>query len=109
MDLVEAHEALHRCHFLVLFKNPFRLPRSSAGSHSFSPSSQQSKLYTTDSLARAVSGFATVILVLLILSSVIMMSIGILGVYLSKVYDEIKSRQLYVIGARLPQNPASSM
>ena len=49
------------------------------------------------------------ILVLLILSSVIMMSIGILGVYLSKVYDEIKSRQLYVIGARLPQNPASSM
>ena len=47
----------------------------------------------------AVSGFTTVILVLLFLSSVIMMSIGILGIYLSKVYDEIKSRPLYVIQA----------
>lgn len=45
----------------------------------------------------AVSGFTTVILVLLILSSVIMISMGILGLYLSKVFDEVKKRPIYII------------
>ena len=45
----------------------------------------------------AVSGFTTVILVLLLLCSIIMISIGILGIYLSKVYDEVKRRPIYVI------------
>lgn len=45
----------------------------------------------------AISGFTTVILAILIFSSVIMISIGILGVYLSKVYDEVKNRPNYII------------
>ncbi len=45
----------------------------------------------------AISGFTTVILVLLMLCSIIMISMGILGVYLSKVYNEVKNRPLYVI------------
>ena len=45
----------------------------------------------------AVSGFTTVILVVLILCSIIMISMGILGIYLSKVYNEVKNRPIYVI------------
>lgn len=45
----------------------------------------------------AVSGFTTVILVVLIMSSIIMISMGILGIYLSKVYNEVKNRPIYVI------------
>jgi len=45
----------------------------------------------------AVSGFTTVILVILLLCSIIMISIGILGVYLSKIYDEVKNRPAYII------------
>lgn len=45
----------------------------------------------------AVSGFTTVILIVLILSSIIMISMGILGIYLSKVYDEVKNRPIFVI------------
>jgi dolichol-phosphate mannosyltransferase len=45
----------------------------------------------------AVSGFTTVILIILILSSFIMIGIGILGIYLSKIYDEIKGRPICII------------
>ena len=45
----------------------------------------------------AVSGFTTVILIILILSSIIMLSIGILGLYLSKIFDEVKTRPVYII------------
>jgi dolichol-phosphate mannosyltransferase len=54
----------------------------------------------------AVSGFTTVILVVLILSSIIMISMGILGIYLSKVYNEVKNRPIYVIEA--PKNARNS-
>jgi glycosyltransferase involved in cell wall biosynthesis len=45
----------------------------------------------------AVSGFTTVILATLIMSSFIMIGLGIVGMYLSKIYDEVKDRPLYVI------------
>lgn len=45
----------------------------------------------------AVEGFTTVILLLLIMGSVIMFSLGIIGLYLSKIYEEIKSRPRYII------------
>jgi dolichol-phosphate mannosyltransferase len=48
----------------------------------------------------AVSGFTTVILVILMMSSFIMISMGILGMYLAKVYDEVKSRPIYVLEER---------
>lgn len=51
----------------------------------------------------AVSGFSTVILLLLITGAMIMMSLGIIGAYISRIYDEIKGRPKYVIAERTPQ------
>ena len=45
----------------------------------------------------AVSGFTTVILVILILCSIIMISNGIIGMYIAKIYLEIKKRPNYII------------
>jgi len=45
----------------------------------------------------AVNGFTTVILIILILCSIIMLSMGILGIYLAKIYNEVKNRPLYVV------------
>ena len=45
----------------------------------------------------AVSGFTTTIGTLLILGSFIMISLGIIGEYIAKIYDEIKARPAYLI------------
>ncbi|HOP47970.1 MAG TPA: glycosyltransferase family 2 protein [Desulfobacteraceae bacterium] len=45
----------------------------------------------------AVSGFTTVILVVLIMSSIVMISMGVLGIYLSKIYDEVKNRPISIV------------
>jgi len=46
---------------------------------------------------QAVEGFTTVILLLLIIGSLIMVSLGIIGYYISKIYEEIKSRPRYIV------------
>jgi hypothetical protein len=46
---------------------------------------------------RAVSGFATTIITLLVVGSFIMISLGIIGEYLAKIYDEIKARPAYLV------------
>ena len=46
---------------------------------------------------RAVSGFATTIMTLLFLGSLIMISLGIIGEYIAKIYDEIKARPSYLV------------
>lgn len=45
----------------------------------------------------AVEGFSTVILLLLFIGSMIMISLGIIGYYLEKMYDELKHRPRYII------------
>jgi glycosyltransferase involved in cell wall biosynthesis len=45
----------------------------------------------------AVSGFATLIITLLLIGSFIMISLGIVGEYIAKIYDEIKARPVYLI------------
>lgn len=45
----------------------------------------------------SVEGFTTVILLLLIIGSMIMISLGIIGYYLSKIYEEIKGRPRYLV------------
>ena len=45
----------------------------------------------------AVSGFTTVILLQLIIGSLLMIGIGLIGEYISKIYDEIKNRPRYII------------
>ena len=45
----------------------------------------------------ALGGFTTVILLLLFASSIIMISLGIIGYYIARVYDELKGRPRYII------------
>jgi len=45
----------------------------------------------------AVSGFSTVILLMLITGAMLMLSIGIIGVYVARIYDEVKQRPRYVV------------
>jgi glycosyltransferase involved in cell wall biosynthesis len=53
------------------------------------------------SQGRAVSGFTTTIITLLILGSFIMISLGIIGEYIAKIYDEIKHRPAYLVESSL--------
>lgn len=48
-------------------------------------------------MGNAKPGFTTVILILLFSSSVIMMSLGIIGFYIARIYEEIKGRPKYII------------
>ena len=63
---------------------------------------------------RAVEGFTTVILLILAIGAVLMISLGIIGQYLAKIYDELKGRPRYLIGRKLridtplPQQPATT-
>jgi glycosyltransferase involved in cell wall biosynthesis len=45
----------------------------------------------------AVSGFSTVIILLLSMGSIIMMSLGIIGLYISRIFDEVKRRPKYIV------------
>lgn len=45
----------------------------------------------------AIEGFTTVILLILFIGSLIMVSLGIIGYYISKMYEEIKCRPRYII------------
>lgn len=45
----------------------------------------------------AVAGFTTVILLLLIIGSVVLLSIGVIGEYVAQIYHEVKRRPLYVV------------
>ena len=45
----------------------------------------------------ALGGFTTVILLLLFIGSMLMISLGIIGFYLARIYDEIKGRPRYII------------
>jgi glycosyltransferase involved in cell wall biosynthesis len=46
---------------------------------------------------RAFTGFTTVILLELIVASLLMISLGIIGEYLARIYEEVKGRPRYVI------------
>lgn len=48
-------------------------------------------------MGTAADGFSTVILLLLIIGSILMLGIGIVGYYMSKIYEEIKQRPRYII------------
>lgn len=50
---------------------------------------------------RAVEGFTTVIISILLVGGVITLSLGIIGEYLARVFEEVKARPQYVISERL--------
>lgn len=52
-------------------------------------------------LGHAVAGFTTVILLILIIGSLIMISLGIIGIYISKIYEEVKNRPRYIISKKI--------
>jgi len=49
----------------------------------------------------AAEGFTTVIVLQCFTSSIVMISLGIIGYYISKIYDEIKGRPRYVISEEI--------
>lgn len=58
-------------------------------------------------LGTAVEGFTTVILLLLIVGGCIMLSLGIIGHYLARIYEEVKGRPKYIISKvtdNVPEN-----
>lgn len=46
---------------------------------------------------RALEGFTTIIILLLIVGSILMISLGIIGYYLAKIYDEVRARPRYIV------------
>lgn len=50
---------------------------------------------------QAVSGFATIIITLLLIGSFIMISLGIIGEYVAKIYEEVKARPPYLLRAKV--------
>ncbi len=46
---------------------------------------------------QAVSGFTTVIILLLFIGSVLMLSLGIIGIYISRIFEEVKRRPVFVV------------
>jgi glycosyltransferase involved in cell wall biosynthesis len=48
-------------------------------------------------VGRAFTGFATVILLELIIGSLLMISLGIIGEYLARIYEEVKGRPRYLV------------
>lgn len=45
----------------------------------------------------AIGGFTTVILLLLIIGSCLMISLGMIGMYIARIYNEVKGRPRYII------------
>lgn len=49
----------------------------------------------------AVEGFTTVILLILMIGSIIMISLGIIGYYIARIYEETKRRPKYIISRKI--------
>jgi dolichol-phosphate mannosyltransferase len=46
---------------------------------------------------QSLEGFTTVILLLLFIGSILMFSLGVIGYYIAKIYEEVKRRPRYII------------
>ncbi|MDC7290849.1 glycosyltransferase [Blautia schinkii] len=46
---------------------------------------------------KAVAGYTTTIMVILLIGSAMMMSLGIIGYYIAKIYEEVKRRPRYIV------------
>jgi glycosyltransferase involved in cell wall biosynthesis len=53
--------------------------------------------FVTWARGHAVTGFSTVILLLLMVGSLLMISLGLIGLYLARIYDEVKGRPRFVV------------
>ena len=48
-------------------------------------------------MGNSVEGFTTVILLILIIGGFLMLSLGIIGHYIARIYEEVKGRPKYII------------
>lgn len=55
-------------------------------------------------MGTAVEGFTTVILLILIIGGFIMISLGMIGHYLARIYEEVKGRPRYIIRRRTDED-----
>ena len=54
---------------------------------------------------QAQMGFTTLVTLVLFLGGVQLVSVGLLGEYLARIYDEVKERPLYIVRRRFPNRP----
>lgn len=59
-------------------------------------------------MGTAVEGFTTVILLLLLIGGSIMLSLGIIGHYIARIYDEVKNRPRYLVARRTEEDVHAS-
>ena len=45
----------------------------------------------------AVEGYTTLLIVMLFIGSAVMMSLGIIGYYIARIYEEVKHRPRYIV------------
>lgn len=50
---------------------------------------------------KAIDGFTTVILLLLVIGGVVMLGLGIIGTYIARIYEEVKGRPRYIIAEQV--------
>jgi glycosyltransferase involved in cell wall biosynthesis len=62
-------------------------------------------------LGNYLPGFSTITIVVLLLGGIQLISIGIIGEYVGRIYDEVKGRPLYLVRSRrnLPQPPRDAV
>jgi glycosyltransferase involved in cell wall biosynthesis len=56
----------------------------------------------------AVTGFTTVILLLLFIGSIIMISLGVIGEYIASIYNEVKGRPRYLVSQEIVKYASES-
>jgi len=56
----------------------------------------------------AIGGFTTVILLLLIIGSCLMISLGMIGIYIARIYNEVKARPRYIISEEYGKDKSSN-
>ena len=49
---------------------------------------------------RALEGITTVIIILIFIGSIMMISLGVIGYYVARIYEEIKGRPKYIVSSR---------
>lgn len=55
-------------------------------------------------IGRALEGMTTVIIITIFIGSIIMISLGVIGYYIARIYEEIKGRPKYIISSTVKSN-----
>jgi hypothetical protein len=54
-------------------------------------------IYKSINIGFLVNGWASLMVTMFFLSGIILISIGVMGIYIGEIYRQVKSRPLYVI------------